>query len=168
MWLSLDTDLRYRFEGDISPVAFFEHLLLAPTDTLVLGCYDARADIRSWLAVVSIAPAWQDSDTTETRDINRREYPHGTAFHLRPDSSNLKQLQEFAECVAESIELCGHLAAYSFERPLLIYHGAFRESLFLSTCIPRDRVEAFSAGIATPFEVIDFHETYSSSTSIPK
>ena len=48
MWLSLDPDLQYRFEDGISPVAFFQHLphLLAPTDTLVLGCYEARPDIR--------------------------------------------------------------------------------------------------------------------------
>ena len=167
MWLSLDTDLQYRFDDDISPIAFFEHLphLLAPTDTLVLGCYEARADIRRFLATEAIPPAWQRFSFTETWDINRDEHPHGAAFHLRPDSRTLQQLARFAASVAEHIDLCDHIAAYSSEHPLLIYHGTFWEPLFISTRIPRSSVEAFSRGIGVPFEEIDFYKTYCSSTS---
>ena len=162
MWLSLDTNLQYRFDDDIAPVAFFEHLplLLTPTDTLVLGCYDARPDIRRFLAAEAVPPAWGRFNFTETWDINREEHPFGTAFHLRADSGTLRQLIHFAESVTEHIELCDHIAAYSTEHPLLVYHGTFWEPLFVSTRIPRSNVEAFSCAIGVPFEEIDFDKTY--------
>lgn len=160
MWLSLDTDLQYRFEGDISPVAFFQHLphLLAPADTLVLGCYDARRDIRRFLSTAAIPATWQHFRPTETWDINHDEYPHGASFHLHPDRRTLQQLTQFAKSVADPIELCDHIAAYSVEHPLLMYHGTFREPLFVSTRIPRSSVEAFSRGIGVLFEEIDFYK----------
>lgn len=168
MWLSLDTDLQYRFDGDIAPVAFFEHLphLLASTDTLVLGCYDARLDIRQYLSVAAIPPDWHRFNFTETWDINRTEYPDGAAFHLHADSHTLQQLIQFAGSVTEHIELCDHIAAYSAEHPLLIYHGTFREPLFVSSRIPRSGVEAFSLAVGVPFEVIDFPKTYFPATPL--
>ena len=169
MWLCLDTDLQYRFDGDIAPVAFFEHLalLLAPTDTLVLGCYEARPDIRRFLASEALPPAWHRFDFTETWDINRTEHPDGAAFHLRADSRTLQQLIQFAGSVTEHIDLCDHIAAYSSEHPVFVYHGTFWEPLFVSTRVPRSSVEAFSRAIGVPFEEIDFHKTYSSATSSP-
>ena len=162
MWLSLGTRLQYRFEGEISPVAFLEHLpnLLAPIDTLVLGCYDARPDIRRFLAAESVAPTWQQSDYIETWDINRDVYPNGAAFHLHPDSRTLQQLIRFAESVGHHHDLCDHIAGYSSEHPLFIYHGTFWEPLFVSTHIPRTRIKAFSKGIGVPFDEIDFYKTY--------
>ena len=162
MWLSLDTDLQYRFDGSIAPVAFFEHLplLLAPNDTLVLGCYDARSDIRIYLATQALPPAWHQFGVTESWNTNRTEHPHGAAFHLRADSSTLRQLIQFAQSVTEHIELCDHIAAYSAEHALLIYHGTFWEPLFVSTRILRSSVEAFSRAIGVPFEIIDFEKTY--------
>jgi hypothetical protein len=167
MWLSLDTNLQYRFDDDIAPVEFFEHLplLLAPTDTLVLGCYDARRDIHRYLAAEALSPAWHRFSFTETWDINRTEHPNGAAFHLRADSRTLQHLAQFAKSVTEHSDLCDHLAAYSAEHPLLIYHGTFWEPLFVSTRIPRSSVEAFSRAIDVSFEEIDFHKTYSSGTS---
>ncbi len=168
MWLSLDTDLQYRFEQSIAPTAFFEHLplLLTPTDTLVLGCYDARPDIRRFLAAESVPATWQRFHPTETWDTNRKEHPDGAAFHLRSDSHLLRKLVQFAGSVATPIELCDHISAYSAEHPLLIYHGAFRELLFVSIRIPRSRVEAFSREISVPFEIIDFPQTYFPATSL--
>ena len=169
MWLSLDTDLQYRFDGTISPVAFFEHLplILGPSDTLVLGCYDARLDIRQYLAAAAVPSAWHRFNFTETWDTNRREHPDGAAFHLHPDSRTLQQLIQFAESVTEHIDLCDHIAAYSAEHPLLIYHGTFWEPLFVSTRIPRHSVEAFSLAIGVPFETIEFEKTYFPDTLLP-
>ena len=168
MWLDLDTDLQYRFEGSIAPIAIFEHLplLLAPTDTLVLGCYDARPDIRRLLAAESIPSTWQRFHPTETWDTNRREHPHGAAFHLRADNYVLRQLVQFAGSVTAHVELCDHLAAYSTEHPLFIYHGTFREPLFVSTRIPSGSVEAFSQRISVAFEIIDFSQTYFPATPL--
>ena len=162
MWLKLGTRLQYRFEGAISPVAFFQHLqhLLAPTDTLVLGCYDARPDIRRFLSTLALTPGWQRFDFIETWDVNRDVYPNGSAFHLRPDDRTLQQLVRFAESVAHHHDLCDHLAGYSSEHPLFIYHGTFWESFFVSTQIPRACVEGFSQGIGVPFEEIDFYKSY--------
>ena len=170
MWLSLDTDLQYRFDRSISPVAFFEHLLLllAPTDTLVLGCYDARPDIRRFLTANAFPAAWRHFRPTETWDLNRKEHPAGAAFHLRANHHVLRQLIRFAESVTKPIELCDHIAAYSSEHPLLIYHGTFREPLFVSTHLPRGNVEAFSRAISTPFEVIDFARTYFPGKLLPE
>jgi hypothetical protein len=167
MWLSLDSNRQYRFEESIDPVLFFQHLshLLAPADTLVLGCYDALSDIRRYLAAAATPPAWSHFHVTETWDINRREHPHGAAFHLRADQPTLQQLAEFAGSATESIDLCDHIAAYSPEHPLLIYHGAFSEPLFVSTRIPLRNVEAFARGLGVPFGEIDFHQTYSSGTT---
>ena len=169
MWLNLDTDLQYRFEGSIAPVAFFEHLplLLAPTDTLVLGCYDARPDIRRYLTTEALPPAWHSFGFTESWDTNRSEHPDGAAFHLRADSRTLQELIRFAGSVAEHIELCDHIAAYSVEHPLLIYHGTFWEPLFISSRIPRSSVEAFSLAIGVPFEIIDFEKTYFPDAPLP-
>lgn len=162
MWLSLDTDLQYRFNGDIAPVAFFEHLplLLSPTNTLVLGCYDARPDIWRYLAAETLPPAWHRFNFTETWDLNRKEHPTGAAFHIHPDRCTLQQLIQFAKSVTKHIDLCDHIAAYSAEYPLLIYHGTFWEPLFISTRIPWSSVKAFSLAISVPFEVIDFSKTY--------
>lgn len=167
MWLSLDTDLQYRFEDEIDPVACFKHLprLLAATDTLVLGCYDARSDIRRFLAANAIPPAWQKFHPTETWDLNRKEHPDGAAFHLHPTSDVLEQLIHFAGTVTRHIDLCDHIAGYSAEHPLLVYHGAFWEPLFVSARIPRISVEAFSRGIGVPFEEIDFYKSYFPATS---
>ena len=168
MWLSLDTDLQYRFDDCIAPVAFFEHLplLLASTDMLVLGCYDARPDIRQYLATEALPPAWHRFKFIETWDINRAEHPDGAAFHLRADSRTLQLLIQFADSVTEHIDLCDHIAAYSAEHPLLIYHGTFWEPLFVSSRIPLSSVEAFSLAIGVPFEVIDFSRTYFPATSL--
>ena len=162
MWLGLDTDLQYRFDGDISPVAFFEHLslLLNPTDILVLGCYDARPDIRAFLVAESLPPAWNCFRPTETWHMNRREHPTGAAFHLRAEPRILQQLANFARSVSEHIDLCDHLAAYSAEHPLLVYHGTFWEPLFISTRLSRHSVEAFSEAIGVPFDKISFNQTY--------
>ena len=162
MWLSLDTNLQYRFDDDIAPVAFFTHLplVLAPANTLVLGCYDARPDIRRYLAAEALPPAWQRFNFSEAWDANRAEHPEGAAFHLHADNRTLRQLVQFAGSVAEHIDLCDHIAAYSAEHPLLIYHGTFREPLFISTRIPRSNVEAFSQAIGVPFAEIDFDKTY--------
>lgn len=170
MWLSLDTDLQYRFDGDIAPVAFFEHLplILAPSDTLVLGCYDARPDIRQYLTAAAAPPGGHPFNFIETWDINRYEYPDGAAFHLHPDSRTLQQLSQFAGSVTRHFDLCDHIAAYSAEHPLLIYHGTFCEPLFVSTRVPRSSVEAFSRAIGVAFEVINFPATYSSATSLPQ
>jgi hypothetical protein len=94
-------------------------------------------------------------------------HPHGAAFHLHPDSRSLHQLIQFAGSVTEHIDFCDHIAAYSMEYPLLVYHGTFWEPLFVSTRIPRSRVEAFSRGIGVPFEEIDFHKIYSTAASSP-
>jgi hypothetical protein len=163
MWLSLDTDLQYRFSEKIEPVGFFEHLplLVAPADTIVLGCYDARPDIRSYLAAEAIPAAWHQFHFIESWHINRDEHPDGVAFHLRADSRTLRQLALFAANVTQDIDLCDHIAAYSAAHPLLIYHGTFWEPLFVSTRIPRCNVEAFSQAIGVPFEEIDFHKVYS-------
>ena len=162
MWLSLDTELQYCFEGDIQPVAFFEHLshLLAPADTLVLGCYAARADIHRFLLAEAFPPAWKRFRPMESWDANRDEHPDGASFHLHADARTLQQLTQFAGSVTEHIDLCDHIAAYSVEHPLFIYHGTFWEPLYVSTRIPRSSVEAFSRGIGVPFEVIDFFKTY--------
>jgi hypothetical protein len=169
MWLSLDADLQYRFDGEIEPVAFFEHLplLLASSDVLVLGCYDARPDIRQYLSAAAILPAWHGFNITETWNLNRTEHPDGAAFHLRAEGRTLQQLIEFAGSVTEYIDLCDHIAAYSAEHPLLIYHGTFREPLFVSSRIPRSSVEAFSRAIGVPFEAIDFPKTYFPDASLP-
>ena len=79
--------------------------------------------------------------------MNRRKHPNGAAFHLRADSRTLQQLIRFTNSVVRHIDLCDHIAAYSSEHPLLIYPGTFREPLFVSTRIPRERVEAFSQGV---------------------
>ena len=170
MWLNLDTDLQYRFEDDIAPLAFFEHLplLLASTDTLVLGCYEARPDIRQYLDAAAIPPNWHRFNFTETWDLNRAEHPNGAAFHLRADGRTLEQLIQFAGSVTEHLDLCDHLAAYSAEHPLLIYHGTFREPLFVSSRIPRQSVEAFSLAIGVPFEAIDFLKTSFPDASLHK
>ena len=86
MWLSLDTDRQYRFEEKIDPVLFFAELpsILTRSDVLVLGCYDARSDIRDFLAANAIPPAWNAFNPTETWDLNRDEHPTGAAFHLQP------------------------------------------------------------------------------------
>jgi hypothetical protein len=168
MWLSLDTDMQYCFEGDINPVAFFKHLplLLVPTDTLVLGCYDARPDIRRFLVEAAIPAAWDQFHPTETWDINRKEHPDGAAFHIRADSRTLQQLTEFAGSVTEHTQMCDHLAAYSAEYPVLIYHGTFWEPLFVSTRISRGSVEAFSQAIGVSFDEIDFYKTYPSAAPL--
>lgn len=163
MWLSLDTDLQYRFDDDIPPVAFFDHLslLLGPADTIVIGCYDARPDIRSYLAAEAVPPAWQRFHFTETWEVNRSEHPDGMAFHLRADGRTLRRLSQFAATVTRHMDLCDHIAAYSAEHPLFIYHGTFREPLFVSTRFSRGRVEEFSHAIGVPFEEIDFDKVYS-------
>ena len=167
MWLSLDSDLQYRFEGAIAPVSFFEHLplLLAPTDTLVLGCYDARPDIRRFLTSETLPEGWHQFHPTETWDVNRKEHPNGAAFHLRADARILHQLVHFAESLTAHIDLCDHIAAYPHQQPLLIYHGTFWEPLFVSTRIERASVEAFSRGIGVSFDEIDFNKTYFPATS---
>ena len=169
MWLSLDTDSQYRFEGSIAPVAFFQHLplLLVPTDTLVLGCYDARPDIRRFLAAESISATWQRFRPREMWDHNRRQHPDGAAFHLHANNRILQQLVQFACSVTAHIELCDHLAAYSAKHPLLVYHGTSWEPLFVSTHIPRGSVEAFSRGIGVAFEIIDFSQTYFPAKFLP-
>lgn len=163
MWLSIDTRLQYRFDDAIDPVAFFEHLplLLAPTDTLVLGCYDARPDIRQFLAAEAHPPGWHRFGVMESWEVNRKEHPDGAAFHLRAEARILQQLIQFVGSVAHHVDLCDHIAGYSAEHPLLIYHGTFWEPLFVSTRIPRDRVEAFSKGVGVPFVEIDFEKEYS-------
>lgn len=162
MWLNLERNLQYRFEEKIDPAVFFRELpcILAESDVLVLGCYDARSDIREFLTANAIPPAWQRFNTTETWDLNREEHPNGAAFHLHPTADVLRGLIDFAGSVSRHIDLCDHIAAYSAEHPLLIYHGTFWEPLFVTTRIPRSSVEAFSRGIGSSFEEIDFGKCY--------
>jgi hypothetical protein len=162
MWLCLDSEILYRFDAEIDPVAFFERLplLVRPCDTLVLGCYDARADIRSFLKAEALPPSEHYFRPLDTFEINRNEYPNGAAFHLRADQRILQQLVRFAGGVDRHIDLCDHVAAYSSEHPILIYHGTFWEPLFVSSRVPRRQVEEFSRSIRVPFEEIDFYQTY--------
>lgn len=130
----------------------------------MLGCYDARKDIRRFLAAESATPSEHHLRLSDTFDMNRKEYPNGAAFHLPADSRILNQLIRFAESVTNHIDLCDHIAAYSSEHPTLIYHGMFWEPLFVSTRVPRADVESFSQAIGVPFEEIDFWKTYSTPT----
>lgn len=162
MWVSLPTNLQYRFSETIPLEAFFRELrhLLTPTDTLVLGCYEARLDIEHYLATRSVPPAWARFQPTECWDLNREEHPRGAAFHLRTESSTLARLARFATEVERSCDLCDHVAGYSSSEPVFIYHDAFIEPLFVSTNVPPASVDAFARAVGKPFDIIDFEQTY--------
>lgn len=162
MWLSLQTEIQYRFEGAIAPVAFFQSLphILSPEDTIVLGCYDPREDIRRFLLAEEIPADERHFTPSDTFEHNRKEHPLGAAYHLRPNERILQQLSRFSESVDHHVDLCDHIAGYSSEHPVFIYHGTFWEPLFISSRVPRQKVEAFARGVGLPFEEIDFYKTY--------
>jgi hypothetical protein len=161
MWLDLEIKRQFRFDNILDPSVFFDALsaLLAPTDTLVLGCYAPRDDIRHFLLTngLPVTRTHHHAALQSLFDVHREDYPHGGAFHISPDRQTLDQLVRFAQSVSGAEQLCDHVAAYSLDWPLFIFHDAFCcDPLFVSSRIARPRVEAFSRAIKIPFQEIDF------------
>lgn len=159
MWLYLNSS-QFRFEEVLDPIPFFDHLavILEPSDTLVLGCYEARPDVGNFLASEA-RPKFGCPYNYELQsdiDGNRGSYPHGDVFHLPANQDLITQLADFARSVSNPCNLCDHVASYSPEKPIFIFHDAFRGGpLLVSSRRPRERVERFSAAIGTPFSFVE-------------
>src|SRR6266545_6209057 len=142
MWFDLNSKSQFRFEGILNPVPFFDHVsvLLDPSDTLVLGCYEARSDVRDFArdAARPDASLRHEKELRANFDGNRHSYPGGAAFHLPATQDVFEKLAEFARSVSPPCDFCDHVAAYSPERPIFIFHDAFSGgALYVSSQLSR-------------------------------
>jgi hypothetical protein len=160
MWFDLNSTPQFRFEGILNPVPFFDHvsILLAPSDTLVLGCYEPLSQVRDFARNTARPDAILRyvKELRANFDGNRHSYPGGAAFHLPATQDVLEKLAGFARSDSPPYDFCDHVAAYSRERPIFIFHDAFfGGALYLSLQLSRDRIERFSEAIGIPFEIVE-------------
>ena len=161
MWLDLEIKRQYRFDGIIDHRAFFDHLslLLDPTDTLVLGCYEAREDIRHYLMAEALPTTMMRYELQRGFDLNRASYPCGAAYYLRSAPSTLERVADYARSAASALELCDHVAAYSSDWPVFIFHDAFSSyPFYVSSRVSRALVENFSQAINIACKEIDYDD----------
>jgi len=162
MWPSLKIARPYRIETPIPADAFFEHLPKIP---------ESRTP---WLSVaMSFAQTFPRSlrrrkhprknciSTPQTRSISTGVSTRtARSFTFGQSPRILDQLIQFSEKIDSELLLSDHISAYSAKQPLFIYHGTFREPIFLSTRIPREKVAAFADSVCASFEGIDFDKEY--------
>src|SRR5688572_30715083 len=160
MWFDLKSSSQFRFKNMSDHARFFDHvsILVRPTDTLVLGCYDAREDIWRFLVRECLSDSqirYKDQLESNFRH-NRSSYPRGAAFHLSGTTTVIETISGFARSTPDSIALCDHVAAYSPERPIFIFHDAFSGGeLFVSSYLPKAQVESFSKAVGVDFDVVN-------------
>jgi hypothetical protein len=169
MWLNLDSNRQYRFEGSIDPVLFFQHLshLVAPADTLVLGCYDARPDIRRYLAVEACPPAWHRFHVTEDLGYQPQRTPGWCGVpsprrstHVTTTRGVCRERRGAHRSVRSRRRILSRTSLADLSRRVFGTAICFHR-------IPRRNVEAFARGIWVPFEEIDFDQTYFPGTTPP-
>jgi len=171
MYISLSTLEVWQINGDVSAGSFFESVgkLLNESDTLVLGIYDSSDEIQDYLALAGTDLEGQnDFPFKDTFDMNRDEYPRGSAHLISPSNSILTKLAEFARKPKggkDSDVFVDHILAYRIGVPMLPlfnFHDAFSGGImYVSGMYSNEEISTFTEATGESFCRVDNPELLS-------
>ena len=164
MWLHLETVEQYRLTeiSKISSMLRSAHLILSPADVIVIGAYaPSEPPLQLFKSLQLPESECMHVETLEyTFNMNRSEYPGGHAYHIPATKAALDSLAAAADAAPANYEFCEHLAGYSSDHPIFIFHDAPIDPLFLSSKIPEATANKFAAAMDAKIEFINFEEEY--------